>query len=46
MKEIAKSAMRPPEPEGVAADWRKPGTLQRWRGDFFGGTVAALIAAS
>jgi SulP family sulfate permease len=23
---------------------RKPETLERWRGDFFGGTVAALIA--
>ena len=44
MKEMAKSAKPTPEPESVAADRRKPGTLQRWRGDFFGGTVAALIA--
>ena len=44
MKELAKSADRSPEPESVAADRRKPGRLQRWRGDFFGGTVAALIA--
>jgi sulfate permease, SulP family len=44
MSEIAKSAKPTPEPESVAADWRKPWTLQQWRGDFFGGTVAALIA--
>src|SRR5215471_749430 len=44
MIEMAKSANRSPESESVAADRRKPGTLQRWRGDFFGGTVAALIA--
>jgi len=44
MREVTKSANRSPESETVAADWRKPGTLQRWRGDFFGGTVAALIA--
>ena len=44
MKELAKNADRSPEPESVDADRRKPGTLERWRGDFFGGTVAALIA--
>jgi len=44
MIEMAKSANRSPESESVASDRRKPGTLQRWRGDFFGGTVAALIA--
>src|SRR4029434_2883798 len=44
MIEMAKSINRSPEAESVAADRRKPGTLQRWRGDFFGGTVAALIA--
>src|SRR5262245_52699625 len=44
MRELTKSANRSPESETVDADWRKPGTLQRWRGDFFGGTVAALIA--
>jgi len=44
MSEMANSAMPTPEPESVAAYWRKPGALQRWRGDFFGGTVAALIA--
>ena len=43
MKELVKAADRSPEPESVA-DRRKPGTLERWRGDFFGGTVAALIA--
>jgi SulP family sulfate permease len=44
MKGAPKSANRSPKAESVAADRRKPGTLQRWRGDFFGGTVAALIA--
>src|SRR5262249_16575796 len=44
MREVTKSANRSSESETVAANWRKPGTLQRWRGDFFGGTIAALIA--
>jgi sulfate permease, SulP family len=44
MNELAKSANRSPESESPAAGRRKPGTLERWRGDFFGGTVAALIA--
>jgi SulP family sulfate permease len=44
MKELAKNADRSSEPESVDADRRKPGTIERWRGDFFGGTVAALIA--
>jgi SulP family sulfate permease len=44
MKELVKAADRLPEPESVDADRRKPGMFKRWRGDFFGGTVAALIA--
>src|SRR5262245_39654388 len=31
--------------EGFAQHCRKPEQRARWRGDFFGGTVAALIAA-
>jgi SulP family sulfate permease len=30
--------------ERLTANLRKPGQWARWRGDFFGGTVAALIA--
>src|SRR5215510_1135539 len=40
-REISGSAKRS---SGVAK-WRTPEALARWRGDFFGGTVAALIAA-
>jgi SulP family sulfate permease len=43
MNAIAKSAKRSSELES-GADRRQPGTLERWRGDFFGGMVAALIA--
>jgi len=35
---------RAPESEGFATNWRRPEMWARWRGDFFGGTVAALIA--
>jgi len=44
MKETAKSTKRAPESESFAAGWRRPEMWARWRGDFFGGTVAALIA--
>jgi len=44
MNDLAMSANRSRAPERGAADRRKLGTLQQWRGDFFGGTVAALIA--
>ncbi len=44
MREIAKNTKLASEYRNFAANWRKPETWARWRGDFFGGTVAALIA--
>jgi SulP family sulfate permease len=44
MKKLAKSANRPTESGTGGGAWRKQETWARWRGDFFGGTVAALIA--
>jgi SulP family sulfate permease len=44
MKKLAKSSNRPAESGTGGPAWRKQETWARWRGDFFGGTVAALIA--
>src|SRR5262249_3282073 len=44
MREMAKITKRESESWSFVANWRKPETWVRWRGDFFGGTVAALIA--
>src|SRR5262245_38013580 len=43
MKKLAKIANHSTESGGGGA-WRKQEMWARWRGDFFGGTVAALIA--
>ncbi|HKQ80268.1 MAG TPA: SulP family inorganic anion transporter, partial [Blastocatellia bacterium] len=45
MREITKNAKLESGLETVAGYRRKPEKWARWRGDFFGGTVAALIAA-
>jgi SulP family sulfate permease len=45
MKEIAERAKRASGLGSVAANWRKPEMCERGRGDFLGGTIAALIAA-
>ncbi len=44
MRERAKSTTRAQGSGSIVANWRTPETWARWRGDFFGGTVAALIA--
>src|SRR5215475_1600205 len=44
MKKLTWSAIRPAETGKDGGAWRKQETWARWRGDFFGGTVAALIA--
>jgi sulfate permease, SulP family len=44
VREITKSTKRATGSGCVVTNWRNIETWSRWRGDFYGGTVAALIA--